>query len=109
MLEGAFTDEWLTSYVIDIQFYLADETDQLERDNLGLDDYLQDVIPIITSEEYDDTKQQAWLAHLCSVITKVNTFVKKRLPNRRGPSFYPRFNLSMSLNCLFYPNRNRIT
>lgn len=76
MLEGAFMAERLASYVIDIEFYVADETDQLEEDNPQLQDYIQDVIPLMTSEEYDDTKQQAWLAHLRSVINKAKTFVK---------------------------------
>ncbi|HEY4400263.1 MAG TPA: hypothetical protein VGM95_07015 [Lactobacillaceae bacterium] len=67
VMEKAFTDQELWSYVFVIQDYFAFDTDQLETESSKFDDHLQDVIPEFT-EAYDNTKADEWLAELRKII-----------------------------------------
>lgn len=75
-LEQAFSAQRLSDYVVDLEYYVADETDQLAKDNPKLDDYIQDTIPDLTSVEYDDTEQEAWLNALRKIINHARTLIK---------------------------------
>lgn len=75
-LEQAFSAQRLSDYVVDLEYYVADETDQLAMDNPMLDDYIQDTIPDLTSVEYDDTEQEAWLNALRKIINHARTLIK---------------------------------
>ncbi|HEY4399774.1 MAG TPA: hypothetical protein VGM95_04525 [Lactobacillaceae bacterium] len=74
VMEKAFTDNELWSYVFVIQDYFADETDQLEIESPKFDNYLQDVIPEFT-EGYDNTKAKKWLAELRKIIDHAKTLL----------------------------------
>ena len=75
-LEQAFSAQRLSDYVVDLEYYVADDTDQLAKDNPMLDDYIQDTIPDLTSVEYDDTEQEAWLNALRKIINHARTLIK---------------------------------
>ena len=72
ILNRAFNNTDLETYVFTIQDYFADETDQLAIDNPKMEDYLNDVIPEFT-EAYDETKK--WLNDLKKIIKKVELLV----------------------------------
>lgn len=75
VLEKAFTSSELADYVYDIEAYLVEETDQLEKDNPELDNYIQQVVPDLIAIDYDDAKQSEWLAKLRLVINKAKKMV----------------------------------
>lgn len=77
VMEKAFTDKELWSYVFVIQDYFAFETDQLETESPKFDDYLQDVIPEFT-EGYDNTKANEWLAELRKMIDHAKTLIVEK-------------------------------
>ncbi|MGQ2374325.1 hypothetical protein [Companilactobacillus zhachilii] len=74
VLEDAFTDSDLESYVFVIQDYYADETDQLALDNPEMEDYLNDIIPEFT-EGFDLNERNDWLNRLKDIIRNAKTFI----------------------------------
>ncbi|WP_407894605.1 hypothetical protein [Lacticaseibacillus sp. N501-2] len=76
MLEQAFSDDELETYVFTIQDYFADETDRLEIDSPDMADYLDDIIPEFT-EAYDSTKHDQWLCELREVINHAKRLATK--------------------------------
>lgn len=74
VLEAAFKDKDLESYVFFIQDYYADETDQLSKDNPEMEDYLNDVIPEFT-EGFNLNKRNEWLNELRDIINKAKIFI----------------------------------
>lgn len=75
VLNRAFNNTDLETYVFTIQDYFADETDQLAIDNPKMEDYLNDVIPEFT-EAYDETKKDIWLNDLKKIITKAELLIQ---------------------------------
>lgn len=76
VLEQSFERDDLDMYVIDIQDYMADNTDQLEIDNPNMDDFLQEVIPEFTDEYRIGTERQ-WLSQLRDIINHAKTLATK--------------------------------
>lgn len=74
-LEGSFTTNDLAHYVVDLEIFLAFDVDELDTVNPKLADYIQDVVPMMTSEEYDDTKQKQWLDKMRKVVDKAKKMV----------------------------------
>ncbi|MBI0093070.1 hypothetical protein H3T48_04985 [Lactobacillus sp. M0403] len=75
ILNRAFNNTDLETYVFTIQDYFADETDQLAIDNPKMEDYLNDVIPEFT-EAYDETKKDIWLNDLKKIIKKAELLIQ---------------------------------
>ncbi|WP_054678611.1 hypothetical protein [Lacticaseibacillus sharpeae] len=72
VLEGAFTDSELETYVFYIQDYFADETDQLAEDSPKMEDFLNDLIPELT-ESYTPPDRGTWLKKLRRIIEHAKT------------------------------------
>lgn len=75
ILNRAFNNTDLETYVFTIQDYFADETDQLAIDNPKMEDYLNDVIPEFT-EAYNETKKDIWLNDLKKIIKKAELLIQ---------------------------------
>lgn len=68
MLEGIFSTKNLAHYVVDLEYYMADETDQLDIDNRELADYLQEEVPEMTGLVFGEVPKKEFLQRMRVII-----------------------------------------